>query len=375
MEKVVFPDYSHSNLNFVSSLTRHFGLRSNALPLANLPVDSFQKKHLIFLILDGFGANLLSEFNLPFLQAHLINTLTSVFPSTTTSAIPSLLSGKFPLEHGALGWSLYFKELARLIAYLPAHEHITNENLNSKEYPIYKIIDFESMFSQIKAQNPDLDMHYLVPKYISKSDFTRKMGNNAPIHGVTSFPKMLKKMTKILKKAKKRTFFYCYYTQPDSLEHEYGVFSNEVKNFMENADAELEKIGKKLESFNAEMFITADHGLIDIEEYICINDYHEIYDAMLYPLFPEGRFASFFIKPHKKAIFEASMKQFFTKKLLGNGVPHPKIDDFIGDYIAIAIGRKAFRATYPNQNKQTFLKAHHCGLTASEMDVPLIRII
>jgi predicted AlkP superfamily pyrophosphatase or phosphodiesterase len=386
MEMLIYPDYTHSNLNFVAAILQHFGLQTKVPVLPDLPTDCFQKKHLIFLILDGFGANLLSEFHLPFLRDHKIDILTSVFPSTTTSAIPSLLSGQFPLEHGALGWSLYFKELVRLIAYLPAHDHITKKNLNVQDNPIYKLLDFESIFAGLQKLNPNLDLHYLVPKYISKSHFTQKMGTGAPIHGATSFYVMLKQIYKILKNACNPTFLYCYFTQPDSIEHEFGVYSQETNKFMKKTDFELTKFWQKIKQMDAEMFITADHGLIDVEEYICVNDFPELVDSMLYPLFPEGRFVSFFIKPHKREIFLNIMKQFesdflllsreefFTKKLLGNGIPHKKIDDFIGDFIAIAIGRKAFKASYPNQKTDVKLKAHHCGLTGSEMLVPLIRL-
>jgi hypothetical protein len=384
MENVIHPDYQHSNLNLIASIQGHFGCKTNVLPLQHLPSDCFQKKNIILLILDGFGENLLS-FS-PFLKKHQIDTLTTVFPSTTTAAIPSLLSGKLPAQHGALGWSMYFKELVRLIDYLPGKDHLTNRKVQAKHFPIYQLLDFDSIFSELKQVNPDMDVHYYVPKYISKSEFTKKMGLGAAVHGAASLANMLKQIQNTIQKTENRTFHYCYLTNPDSLEHKYGVFSSQVRKFLTQTDIELALFWREMKHQNCEIFITADHGLIDIQEYICLNQFPEIYDAMLYPLFPEGRFASFFVKPHKKVLFRNALRQFendfiifsreefFAKKLLGDFLLHPKIDDFIGDYVAIATGRKAFYMEYPPQKKSVFLKAHHCGLTSAEMQVPLLWI-
>ena len=54
---------------------------------------------------------------------------------------------------------------------------------------------------------------------------------------------------------------------------------------------------------------------------------------------------------------------------------HPKIDDFIGDYIAIAISDSAMKSIYMQNGKwKKEFKAHHAGLTEDEMLVPLFKI-
>ena len=57
---------------------------------------------------------------------------------------------------------------------------------------------------------------------------------------------------------------------------------------------------------------------------------------------------------------------------MGYGTPHKKIDDFIGDYIAISVSDTAIKlGTY--LSKEKYLKiSDHCGLTRNEMEVPLI---
>src|ERR671925_563676 len=46
-------------------------------------------------------------------------SLTSVFPSTTASAITTSYTGRTPLEHGLTGWFTYFGEAGCVSAALP----------------------------------------------------------------------------------------------------------------------------------------------------------------------------------------------------------------------------------------------------------------
>ena len=70
-----------------------------------------------------------------------------------------------------------------------------------------------------------------------------------------------------------------------------------------------------------------------------------------------------------------SKKELLESNLLGYGVQHKKVDDFIGDYIAIGVkGTRILLDTYLSRErkKQDEKKATHCGLTKEEMEVPLI---
>ncbi len=108
---------------------------------------------------------------------------------------------------------------------------------------------------------------------------------------------------------------------------------------------------------------------------------------MILPAFPEPRFISFFVKKHKMKQFEDAFKkyedkfllfdreEFLKHKLLGTGIMHPKIDDFVGDYLAIAVSDSAMKSIYLQNGKwENEFLAHHSGLTEDEMLVPLIKI-
>ena len=68
-------------------------------------------QHLLFVLLDGMGMNLL-ESTLPptsFLRRHLAQSIHSVFPATTTAALNSLASAVYPSTHGLPGWTVRTK--------------------------------------------------------------------------------------------------------------------------------------------------------------------------------------------------------------------------------------------------------------------------
>ena len=195
----------------------------------------------------------------------------------------------------------------------------------------------------------------------------------------------IKKIIQINKYQKK--FIYAYSSSPDKLEHLFGTDSKKVKNYISNVDRLLEKLVVQLKGTNTTIFVTADHGLMDIQQYHYVNEDKELFDCLYMPTFPEPRFISFFVKPHKMDKFKEvinkykddyiflTRQEFIAKGYLGNGIMHPKIDDFLGDYLAIAISTAAMKSIYMQNGKwkKEFL-AHHAGLTEDEMLIPLIKI-
>ena len=67
-----------------------------------------------------------------------------------------------------------------------------------------------------------------------------------------------------------------------------------------------------------------------------------------------------------------SNKEFLEKNLLGFGQKHPKIDDFIGNYIALSTGGSMIRLETYLADGKPIKKSTHCGLTKEEMEVPVI---
>ena len=84
----------------------------------------------------------------------------------------------------------------------------------------------------------------------------------------------------------------------------------------------------------------------------------------------EERFNTFF----KNEFLLMKKNEFLEKHFLGLGEKHPKIDDFIGNYIAISVSGSIIRLETFLADGKPVKKSTHCGLTKEEMEVPVIVI-
>ena len=61
-----------------------------------------------------------------FLMKHSVTQLGSVYPCTTTSALTTYETGLTPLEHGWLGWAMYFSEIDKSVELFTGKQSGTN---------------------------------------------------------------------------------------------------------------------------------------------------------------------------------------------------------------------------------------------------------
>jgi len=85
------PDYKESIVNLAASVTRALGGRTPYPELRALPARELRgAKRVVLLVLDGLGHEWLREHGKgSFLERHLRDRMTSVFPPTTAAALTS----------------------------------------------------------------------------------------------------------------------------------------------------------------------------------------------------------------------------------------------------------------------------------------------
>ena len=119
---MVRPDYAGGSLvNLIASVVEACGGAPRHAPLAALPARELAAAHnLVLLIVDGLGERYLEREGAGgALHARRRGCLTSVFPSTTASAITTSYTGWTPLEHGLTGWFTLFGEAGCVGSPLP----------------------------------------------------------------------------------------------------------------------------------------------------------------------------------------------------------------------------------------------------------------
>ena len=113
--ELIKPDYRGGILGVINAWRKELGLSVHhpADPQVSAWLAEHQWHQIVVLLIDGMGSRLL-ETKLEkdsFLRTHQLKEVTTVYPSTTSAATTSVLSGKSPAENGWIGWHQYFKEL------------------------------------------------------------------------------------------------------------------------------------------------------------------------------------------------------------------------------------------------------------------------
>src|SRR5688572_10159349 len=146
------PDYSGGSLvNLIASIVEARGGSRLHAPLRNLPDAPLREaRNLVLLVIDGLGDNYLMRRGAGGeLARRRRASLTSVFPSTTASAITTSYTGRTPLEHGLTGWFTYFGAAGCVSAALPFrsrgdHLSLTRRGVNAEQIYIARSI-FEAL--------------------------------------------------------------------------------------------------------------------------------------------------------------------------------------------------------------------------------------
>lgn len=171
MENIIYPDYNHSILNLITSITKYYGVDSNHKSLDILDKKLNKKyKNIALIILDGMGEYILNNITTnTFFKNHEIDCITSVYPSTTTAALTTYYSGLSPYESGWIAWSQYFKEYGRAINMLPRTESYKNDSISEAKIDVFKeLVNYSSIFEKIELSSPNVKAYELVPSYSDK---------------------------------------------------------------------------------------------------------------------------------------------------------------------------------------------------------------
>ncbi|HEX2197163.1 MAG TPA: alkaline phosphatase family protein, partial [Burkholderiales bacterium] len=131
------PDYGGGSLvNLVASIAEARGAVPRHPPLKTLSAAELAlARHVVLVLIDGLGDNYLARKGAGGeLARRRKRALTSVFPSTTASAITTSYTGCTPLEHGLTGWFTYFGEAGCVGAPLPFRSRGDNLPLRARGF-------------------------------------------------------------------------------------------------------------------------------------------------------------------------------------------------------------------------------------------------
>ncbi len=375
------PDYRGGSLvNLMSSIAATLGSGSPYPPLANLPAEALSGgRHLVLLVVDGLGMHTLERRD-GALRRHLVAELTSVFPSTTASAIPTFLTGLAPQQHGLTGWNMYFREIGAVIAPLPFRVRTGRHALREAGVTPTALFGLTPLFDRLP-----LPCHVVSPRSIVHSDFNVALSGRAHRHGYESLDDLFNAIAALLQ-SHEPSYIYAYWPQIDSLAHEHGIGSEPVKAALDALDAAFGALLGVAQACGSRIVVTADHGLIDspADQTIDLDDHPGLRDTLLLPLCGEPRMAYAYVRSGREAQLEDYVRTRLSDRVrllkstdivrqgwLGPGDPHPALFERLGDYVLIPRGRAILRDWLKGEERHVHVGIHG-GLSDAEMRVPLV---
>jgi hypothetical protein len=364
---IKFPNYDKSILSITASVLKYYGA-SNCNHKTLKEFDTMLNKNfenVIVMLFDGMGVDAINNHleKDSFLRKHFVCPISSVFPSTTVAATTTILSGYSPIEHAWLGWDLYFKELDDNISVF-RNTYQKDETVAADYYIAGRYIPHKTIFNRIEKANSDIKTYCVTPF------------SNPKVNSLQEIENVVLDLVNI----KGKKYIYVYHPQPDSIMHRFGVQSGEAKVKIKEINDFVEKLCSKLN--DTLLVVTADHGLIDSETKF-LEDYPEIWNLLKRPASIESRALSFFVKDGMIDKFKTEFNKCFGEKFLlltkqevydkhlfGFGTPHFRADEFIGDYLGIAVSD----LTLINYHEDNPFIGVHAGLDEREMIVPFIAV-
>ena len=383
---MALPDYHGGSLvNLMSTIAVACGGTSAYAPLRGFdPAQLAAKRNLVLLLVDGLGYNWLTR-NGPdsFFRRHLRQRITSVFPSTTATAITTVMTGLAPQQHGLTGWHMYYAELDTVAATLPFRSRATDQPLSRMGANPALLFDHAPLYDGLQVA-----AHLIAPRSIVNSEFNLAHSGRATRHGYTKLAELFEKIESALAAGSSRKFVYAYFSEIDALAHEYGIASPQVAAAFARLDAACRRFVARIAGSDTYLIVTADHGFIDSPPECVIElDHHPELAVMLaQPLCGERRVAYCYVRPGCHAGFEryVTMKlgahatlhrsaDLIAQNWFGPGAPHPRLAERIGDYTLVLKDGRTLKDWLPNEKRYVHIGVHG-GISDDEMYVPLIAL-
>lgn len=377
------PDYAGNGIvNLMATLIGACGGQSNYPPMAQLSVERLRPRRcLALMVIDGLGYEFLSRHPDSFLFHHLHSRLSSVFPSTTASAITTYGTGLAPREHGLTGWFTYLRALDSVATILPFRPRQGGSGYRELGLDAAEVFNFGSIFGRIRRRG-----HVISAAQLIDSDFSRAINGSAQKHGYRDLDDFFALSARVIRGVQEPSYVYAYWPELDSLSHRFGANSAPVETHFRALDNGVARLSEQLRGSDVTLLICADHGLTDTapSATVWLQDHPRLADTLRLPLCGEPRVAYCYVRPGREEEFQAYMHQHLADRCVavpaaqlaesgyfGVGPEHPEFGSRIGDFAVLMRDNYVIRDRVAGERPFEQIGVHG-GLTAAELYVPLV---
>jgi Type I phosphodiesterase / nucleotide pyrophosphatase len=383
------PDYHGGSIvNLMRSIELGLGARpcagAAAYPeLRALPAEALAgARNVVLLVIDGLGHDYLARAGAGgALARHLKARITSVFPSTTATAITAFLTGVGPQQHALPGWQVWLRELGGIVLSLRFRPRHGGAVLSKCGFDPRALYTAEPMFDRLP-----LESHVVSPGDIIDSDYNVAHCGTAARHPYKELPELFEKTAALLDSGGGRKFIHGYIPEIDYTAHAHGSDSPALRSKLNEIDTAFGRFLEAISGSGSVVIATADHGFIDSPKAACIelDDHPQLADTLMLPLTGERRVAYCHVQPGREQAFEDYIlsrlahaitlhrsADLIAQGWFGLGPVNPRLAGRIGQYTLVMKDNYTLKDWIPGEPRHLYLGVHG-GVSAAEMYVPLI---
>jgi hypothetical protein len=400
-DEFVYPHYAGGSiLNVASTVCNLFGVPEiGAQPLMEeiaIPLQSLVPKvrRVVLVLMDALALHRfqrwLGEGVLPFwndlLKEGFLAPLTSVVPSTTSCALPSIWSGLSPAQHAMVGYEIWLKEYG-----------VVANMITQSPFTVPGSLERAGFKPEEALPGPTLGMHlskYGIRSYafqhytIANSGLSRVFFKDTKLKSFGTGVEMAINLRQLIEsQPHEKQVIGVYWGNVDHYSHVYGPDDERPRaEFIDFTNVFRDLFVSQLnpaQRGETLVILMADHGQITTRKdaHFDLKSHPNLTRRL--PMMPTGenRFIYLFIRPGQTEAVREYLDRTFMKQfvfvdpgyavesgLFGPGVPHARLRDRIGDLIAISRG-DTYLWWSANENP---IYGRHGGISAEEMLVPFL---
>lgn len=323
------------------------------------------------------------------LDGGLIAALTSTVPSTTSTALTTMWTGRSPAEHGILGYELFLREfgmVVNMITHAPAAFDGNAGMLYDAGFSPENFLPVETIGPHFAAAG--IQSHAFLHYSISGSGLSRMHYPQVHKHTFAGIADLWINVRRLANSPlDSPRYIWVYYGGVDGISHRKGPDSDETEaTFKVFTDVLVEQFLNAVEPENARktlFMMLSDHGQVHTPKdphYEFLN--HPDFTRRLY-MMPAGenRLAYLYPKPGQMDAIEEYLQRTWPGSftvipsshalhsgLFGPGQASPQTLDRLGERIMLSHD-DAYMWWAPRENP---LVGRHGGVSKDEMLVPLL---
>lgn len=345
-------------------------------------------EHVIFVLADGLGIQYIDQ--LPrgsWLRRHTRRSILAPFPATTPVALTSVATGEYPACHGITGWWTHLPSLNAPVTVFQNVRATDEVSLDSLGVPFTELLQAPTLVSRMQR-----DVALFMPGNLLDTPFTRYTASGRRCLGYTKHAEAARKIAQQIVDAPGPTYTYWYTPYPDTTAHEHGAHDPSTLRSVEVLEEAIGELIAHLRArdVTARIVVTADHGHLDVggAGHLEVPAGDPLLAFLACPPSGDVRTQFWHVLPGRRHEFKQAFKARFGEwfllldstdvemlGLLGPGLLSDTTRARIGDFTSIALGREVLRYTgAPGREKYLAQRSHHSGLSAAEMQIPLIII-